>query len=210
MKNLIKNLSLLFLFLTIFSLISFAQTDEAETDKKVKPVEEYADAINKFVEKEGKPHLVIADISDYKESEKPLWKKFASEAVFEKSRETGEVYKVAYIWQKAGKPVAVNITYSSPSGDWAQFVVYYFRADGSIAKIDSRLNTFYGNVSALRTFLYDAKGNLLEKTSEFLDLESQKPFDPKDRNFSDREVKIYKSVKNLPFANLLKNPVKKK
>ncbi len=181
-----------------------------QTNKQIKQIEEYAKTIDKFVKKEDKPHLVIADISDYNESQKPIWKKYNSEKAFEKARETNEAYTIAYIWKKAGKPVAVNFTYSSPSGDWAQFVLYTFRADGSIAKIDSRLNTFYGDASVLRIFYFDAKGKKLKETVKYQDLQSEKEFNPKDREIYDQDVKIYKNVKNLPFTKLLRNPIKKK
>ena len=216
MKNPTGKLTLILLIIVIFNCLSFAQTSKPETAKKdaqteklVKPIEDYAKSIADFVEKQGKPHLVIADVSDYIEGNKPVWKKFASEDEFEKSRDTNEVYTFAYIWQKDGKTVAVNFTYSSPSGDWAQFVLNTYRADGSLAKVDSRLNTFYGDATILRTFYFDAKGKKLKETVKYLDLQSDETFDPKTRDFFDSEVDIYKTVSNLPFANLLKTSVKK-
>ncbi len=217
MKNLIQKTTLFLIVLIISSCLSFAQANKIKTAKKdvqteklVKPIEDYVETIADFVEKQGKPHLVIADVSDYIESNKPVWKKFASEDEFEKSRDTNEVYTFAYIWQKDGKTVAVNFTYSSPSGDWAQFVLNTYRADGSLAKVDSRLNTFYGDATILRTFYFDAKGKKLKETVKYLDLQSDETFDPKTRDFFDSEVEIYKTVRNLPFANLLKTSVKKK
>lgn len=217
MKNPPGKLTLILLILLIFNCLSFAQANKLETAKRVeqteklvKPVEDYAKTIADFVEKTGKPHLIIADVSDYNEAEKPLWKKFASEDEFEKARETTEAYTIAYIWQKDGKTVAVNFTYSSPSGDWAQFVLNTYRADGTLAKIDSRLNTFYGDATILRTFYFDAKGKKLKETVKYQDLQSDETFDPKTREFYDQDVKIYKTVNALPFANLLKSHVKKK
>jgi hypothetical protein len=217
MINPMTKLIFILSLLVIFSSLIFAQTNKIgtskrvkQTDKQIKPIEDYAATIDKFVKKEGKPHLIIADISDYNESEKPVWKKYNSEKTLEKARETTEAYTIAYIWKKSGKPVAVNLTLSSPSGDWAQFVLYYFRADGSLAKIDSRLNTFYGDASILKTFYFDAKGKKLKESVKYQDLQSEKTFDPKDREFYDQEVDVYKNVKSLPFAKLLTNTTKKK
>src|SRR5688572_13370122 len=171
MKNLVQKTTLFLIVLIISSYLSFAQANKLETakrveqtDKLVKPVEDYAETIADFIEKADKPHLIIADISDYTEAKKPVWKKFASEDEFEKARETTEAYTIAYIWQRNGKTVVVNFTYSSPSGDWAQFVLNTYRADGTLAKIDSRLNTFYGDATILRTFYFDAKGKKLKET----------------------------------------------
>ncbi len=217
MKNPPGKLTLILLILLIFSCLTFAQTNKietaeksAQTDKLVKPIEDYAKTIADFVEKVGKQHLVIADASDYNEAKKPVWKKFASEDEFEKARETTEAYTIAYVWQRSGKTVAVNFTYSSPSGDWAHFVLCVYRADGTLAKVDSRLNTFYGDATILRTFYFDAKGKKLKETVKYQDLQSDEIFDPKTRDFYDQDVKIYKTVSTLPFANLLKSRVKKK
>lgn len=216
MKSSIKKFAFIVLVSVFLSSHAFAQNKiettkrVQETDEKLKPVEEYADSVGKFVEKEKSPHLVFADFSDYNENSKPLWKKFNSEAEFEKYRENNESYTIAYVWQKNGKTVAANITFSSPSGDWAQFVLYIFRENGTIAKIDSTLNTFYGDATVLRNFFYDEKGNLLKETSKFQDLQSEEIFDPKERDFYDREVEVFKNVSNLPFAKLLKTSVKKK
>jgi hypothetical protein len=35
----------------------------------------------------------------------------------------------------------------SPSGDWAHFIMYYFREDGTLAKIQSQLNTTWPTIS---------------------------------------------------------------
>jgi hypothetical protein len=217
MKNPTKNLTLILLILLIFNSMIFAQANKIktaervkQTNNQIKTVEVYAKTIDKFVKKEGKPHLVIADMSDYNESQKPIWKSYNSERAFEEARETSEAYTIAYVWKKNGKPVAVNFTLSSPSGDWAQFVLYIFRADGTLAKIDSTLNTFYGDASILRTFYFDEKAKKLKETVKYKDLQTEKNFDPKERDFYDQEVEIYKNAKNLPFAKLLKTPVRKK
>ncbi len=217
MKNSIKFLTFIFSALIFFNVLILAQNNKietakrvAQTDKLVKPIEDYVKTIEDFVEKQGKKHPLIADVSDYTKSKKPIWKKFASEDEFEKAREAEEVYTIAYIWQKNGKTVAVNFTYSSPSGDWVQFVLGTYRADGTLAKVDARLNTFYGDASVLRTFYFDAKGKKLKETVKYQDLQSDETFDPKTRDFYDQEVEIYKTVNTLPFANLLKSRVKKK
>lgn len=203
--------------LVFFGYTARAQANETETAKRVEqtekllePVEKYVAAIEAFIEKEDKPHLVVADVSDYNESEKPLWRKYDSEEDFEKARAANEAYTVAYIWRKAGRPVAVNLTLSSPSGDWAQFVLYIFRADGSLAKADSTLNTFYGDATVRRTYWFDEQGKLLKETVSYEDLESRKPFDPKSRDFFDQETELYKNAGQLPFAELLTRKPKSK
>src|ERR1700680_717865 len=45
-----------------------------------------------------------------------------------------------YVWRKDGKVVAAEFSFTSSSGDWYHYVSYYFRADGTLAKIHAQLN----------------------------------------------------------------------
>lgn len=178
------------------------EKNSVDSDGQVKQIEAYAKTIQAFVEKEQKPHLVIADVADYNNAEKAIWKMFKSEEEFEEARETEEAYEIAYIWKKDGKIVAANFTYSSPSGDWAQYVYYVFREDGSTARADRELRTFLGDIIVNRIHIYDEAGKLLKETKTFRDLATQEPVKANE-NFQDIDVDIYKNVKNLPFASML-------
>ena len=196
------------LFLGISNV--FAQANKIETAKRVeqtnklaKPIEDYAKTIEDFVEKEGKPHLVIADVSDYSKDENPVWKKYASETEFEKARETEEAYTIAYIWKKDSKIVQVNFTYSSPSGDWVEYYFQTYRADGSLAKLDRELRTFMGDIIVNRIQIYDETGKLIKETKNYRNLDTKKTIKPTD-NYQDVEAgQTYLQINKLPFANLL-------
>lgn len=162
-------------------------------------VEAYVASVNAFAEKEGEPHVIFADVSDYNEGSKAVWKKYDSLKDFENSREEEESYTIAFVWKKEDKIVAVNFTYSSPSGDWAHYVEYVFRPDGSAAGVRKELRTFLGDLIVIRTTLFDEKGVELKSTKEFLDLESEKPVKPTD-SFQDIDVPLYKKTADLPFA----------
>ncbi len=179
-----------------------AQNPSVE-DPALTAVRDYVKSVSEFSNKQGSPHLIIADVSDYNENSKPVWKKYVSEEELENSREEEESYTLAYIWFQDEIPVAVNFTYSSPSGDWALYVEYAFRKDGSAAGIRRELRTFQGNIIVTRISLLDENGKVLKETKEFTDLETQKPV-PATTNFADMEVDIYKTVKEIPFASMLK------
>ena len=187
--------------LVIAQAACLAQNPPAE-DPSVTAVREYVKTAADYAEKQGSPHLIVADISDYNQGSKPVWKKYASAEEFENSREEEESYTTAYVWFQENVPVAVNFTYSSPSGDWALYVEYVFRVDGSVAGIRRELRTFQGDVIVVKNYLFDEKGKKLKETTEFFDLESEKPIPPK-KDFADMEVDLYKSVKELPFAEVL-------
>lgn len=170
----------------------------------LKDTEAYVASVRAFAEKEGEPHLILADVSDYNEGSKPVWKRYGSLQEFENAREEEESYTVAFIWRQNGKPVAVNFTYSSPSGDWAHYVEYVFRADGSAAAVRRELRTFMGDLIVIRSALYDEKGTELKATAEYQDLETQKPV-AKPKDFQDVDVPVYKKTSELPFFSVARD-----
>ncbi|MDT7602866.1 MAG: hypothetical protein QOF61_863, partial [Acidobacteriota bacterium] len=86
------------------------------------------------------------------------------------------------------------------------FILYYFRADGTLAKIESTLNTFYGHVTARREKHFDASGKLLRQTEHFYKLGTTRkepnPYGEPDK-FIDEPTPLYKRVSDLPFSHLL-------
>ncbi|NNF00105.1 MAG: hypothetical protein HKN25_13875 [Pyrinomonadaceae bacterium] len=166
----------------------------------VSSIDAYAKTVDEFVGQKDGPDTVIADISDFEKDTKAEWKKFNSREEFEKS-ETNS-YETAFVWNKNGNPISTNITYSSPSGDWAQYVFYIFREDGSVAKATRELRTFMGDIIVIRKYYYDKSGALLKETRQFKDLETKK-FIKAPKSFEDIDVDIYKSSGELPFASML-------
>lgn len=165
-------------------------------------VQAYVKEAREFVEKQGEPHLIFADVSDYNEGAKPVWRKYASMVDFQNAGEEAESYTVAYVWLKEGKVIGVNFTYSSPSGDWAHYAEHVFRPDGSVAEIRKELRTFMGDVIVIRTTVFDPSGKELKVSKEFLDLNTQKPVAPTE-NFQDVDVPVYKKASDLPFVSEL-------
>ena len=105
------------------------------------------------------------------------------------------------VWTRDGKVVLAFFGFTSGSGDWYHFIKYYYREDGTLAKIQARLNTFYGNVSVLRDRYYDTNGKLLKSTRRYLDLQTHKPV--KKANFHDDPVPMFSNTSALPFYRLL-------
>jgi hypothetical protein len=205
-----KKFGLLAFLIVIFSLLVSAQTNKKA---EIKLIDAYSKTVDAFVKKYKSPHLVFADVSDYETNSKPKWKKFASEKALEKFRETTETYSIAYNWQKNGKITKSNFTLFSPSGDWAQYVYHYFREDGTLAKAESEMRTFNGDLIVIQDFYFDAKGKLLKKTVKYLDLQTEKPIKPtkefleNNAGFVD-DVEYFKRTSKLPFASLLRKKQK--
>lgn len=196
----------IFVFFFVICAFSFLPV-AAQTNKnaEIKRINAYVKTVDALVKRYKNPQLIFADISDYNDDSKSKWRKFASEKTLEKFRETNETYTIAYNWRKNGKLVQSTFTLFSPSGDWAQYDYYYFRENGTIAKTSSELRTFYGDLIVLRNFYFDGKGKLLRQTTQYRDLRTKKPVKkPKGEDYQNSDVKIYKSVRQMPFANLIK------
>jgi hypothetical protein len=194
-----------FFFFVIFALSILPVAAQTSKNAELKRINAYVKTLDTFV-KNRKPHVIVADTSDYNEGSAPKWQKFASEKALEKFRdEERETYGIAYNWLKNGRLVQSNFTLFSPSGDWAQYDYHYFRANGTIAKIASELRTFYGDLIVLRDFYFDGQGRLLRQTIRYRDLNTKKPVKkPNDGDFQSTDVTVYKTVRRLPFARLIK------
>ena len=105
------------------------------------------------------------------------------------------------VWTRDGKVVLAFFGFTSGSGDWYHFIKYYYREDGTLAKIQARLNTFAGNVSVLRDRYYDTNGKLLKSTRRYLDLQTHKPV--KKADFHDDPIPMFSNTSALPFYRLL-------
>lgn len=190
----LRSLAVLLLVLVAFGSSASAQkTEEKRIDRYVESIEAIATAAKK-------PHLIYADTSAYEDRlSKPSWVKFVSTEALEKYREEKqETYSVAYIWKKDGKMVLVRFTLFSPSGDWAQYDTHYFRADGSIAKSESELRTFYGDFVLKRTKWYNVAGRQIASTRAYFDIQTNKPIS-KPKEGYESEVVWYKKLRELPF-----------
>lgn len=198
-----------FVFFFVIFAFSFLPI-AAQTNKKaeIKRIEAYCKTVDAFTKRYKNPQLIYADTSDENES-KPKWRRFASEKVLENFREKTETYTIAYNWLQRGKIIKSNFTLFSSSGDWAQYVYHYFRKDGTLAKAESEMRTFNGDLIIIQDFYFDRNGRLLSKTTKYLDLQTIKPIKPtkeflENKGDFSNDVEYFKMTGKLPFARLLK------
>jgi hypothetical protein len=112
---------------------------------------------------------------------------------------------VANLFLKDGKPIVAAFTLSSESGDWTLFATYYFRRDGTLAKMHELLNTFYGNASVIRETFLTCSGSVVAQSVEHLDLKTKKKKRP-DPDFINETSPLFKRIESLPFFDLLARP----
>lgn len=206
-----RNYSSLFNITLISLIISFVSQSPAfsQTGRKteIKQIDAYVKSLNFTAKQKPEPDLIYADVSDY-DKQKPRWKRFSSTSSLEKFRTETDIYNSANNWRKSGNVVLSVVTLSSPSGDWAKYLYMYFRNDGTLAKSESELRTFYGDFVAKQNFYFDRKGRLIKKTLKYFDLATGKLTKPDRANLADNLSFInndnyYKKVTDLPFADLI-------
>ncbi len=186
-------------------MAAFSQT---VSSSEIKTIDAYCKNIDAIQKKRKLPDLVFADTSSgYEKNEKPAWRKFASTKALDKFRDTSETYTVGYNWLKKGKIVLSDFTFSSPSGDWAEYIYSYYRDDGTLAKAKIDYRTFMGDIMVLQNLYFKKSGELLKKTVKYQDLTTHKPKQVTEDSFDSsilKEVKYHKTTRTLPFAQLLK------
>jgi hypothetical protein len=188
--------SLLIIIVTCSGAVS-----QSPKPDSVASISSYAAAIERLTISKSK-RRIFADVSSGYENGPEDWKEFRSERERKKAETEANMNQTAAVWSKNGKPVVTKIALTSPSGDWAHLINYYYREDGTLAKIQAQLNTFYGDVSVVREQYFQSSGKVIRSTTRYLDLQTRKPV-RKPKDFFDQEVPVYKTVSALPFAKLL-------
>lgn len=191
------------LMLTALCVLLPAMSHRAMAQQKseITQIDTYAAQVDRFIRRNPKSLRYFGKVSSVDENA-ARWSEFRTDAEMEKAGTGDNLNERALIWAIDGKLAGADFNFTSPSGDWVHLINYYFRKDGSLAKIDARLNTFYGELSVVRLQYFNAKGVLLKSTRKYLDLNTRKPKKP-GGDFLDRDVPVYPNVRALPFHKLL-------
>lgn len=165
-------------------------------------IEAYTKQLDAYTKRNARAARLFGDARAYETGdETALWKEFKTKRALQRA----EVYSAATAWTAStGELAVVNLDLTSPSGDWAQFNSYYYRSDGSLARLRAELRTFLGDAIIIRDRFYDSKGKLLQEKTRHLDLQTRKPKKIKEGEFMDMPPEVYAKTSALPFYSLLK------
>ncbi len=143
---------------------------------------------------------------------KGRWVEFKREPDLNAAIKADHVFDIAQVWSREDGAIAVSMRLSSGSGDWFHFVEYCFRADGTLARLNSTLNTFnavdkdpekdVSGASRRRDRYFDASGKQIKVKKRVLDLQTKRP--APSLQVMDDEEPIYKTAAALPFSALMK------
>jgi hypothetical protein len=189
---------------SLLVLVAFAAGQERKTAPPQTPwteINSSANSLEQFSKHSLKTRRLFGNTAG-NDDQQDHWRAFKTARQLEQAG----LDESAYVWLKDNKPVVAKLAFTSSSGDWFHFVTYYFRDDGSLAKIHAQLNTFAsagGGVSVVREKFYDANGKLLHESTRYLDMKTQRP--RKRTDFMDQPIPVYKTVREAPFAKLLRS-----
>lgn len=191
----------------IICVAALATASSAFSQRKSNPseiakIEVYVNEIDVYAKRNPKAGRIFANVASGIEGEPDKWREFKTEAERYNADSGDNLNDNATVWLKSGKVVVAYCMFQSPSRDWAHYVTYYFRSDGTLAKIISRLNTFYGDISVIREKSYDVNGKLLKTSVQYLDMKTKRKKKP-GSNFIDEPIPMYRRSRNLPFIHLL-------
>ncbi|HEX8747494.1 MAG TPA: hypothetical protein VF717_09865 [Pyrinomonadaceae bacterium] len=172
----------------------------------VASIEIYARGLDGYIRRNSRAARHFADTGSYVSDNAPArWQEFRTKAALDNAWQNGSTYTSSNVWfNQTGEPVVALFTFSSPSGDWAQYMTNYYRRDGTLAKSSAELRTFMGDIIRINNRFYDDKGKLLREQTRFLDLTTRRPKRVKKDEFMDMEAPLYASTSALPFYRLLK------
>ncbi len=175
---------------------------------EVKEIDTYCDSLFQTSLENKEPSLVVADVSDMSEGEKPRWQKFASVEEHEKFRENvNETYFISYNWEKNSKIVVTTFTIFSPSGDWSKFVDSCYREDGSLARAKIVFSTFYGDFRMKNSIYFNQSGKVLSDEKEYVNFDNE-PMAVDKSSISDNPALLdkdyFKKVSLLPYYKSIK------
>jgi len=126
-----------------------------------------------------------------------------------RARENVYLEDAADVWMKNGKPVVAEWNSETNSGDWSKFVQYYFRDDGTLAKMRTTFAGFMvlsdhgGRIVQER--IYNSKGKLLQKRLHCFELEKKHRAVKCSGDYSNYDGTYYRRAQNLEFYGLLKS-----
>jgi len=194
--------ALLCLLAVIPQVVAQKKKANKQPTPQLAALETYCREVDSFIKRSKTHARIFANVASGVERIPDQWQEFNTENERQAADNGENLNENAYVWIRNGNLVGANFTFQSPSRDWVQFVMYYFREDGTLAATKETFNTFNGNMSVDRERVYDARGKLLRSSVKYSDLQTGRARKA-GKDFADEEATVYRSVQSLPFYGLL-------
>ena len=113
----------------------------------------------------------------------------------------------ASVWLSQGRIVGANFTFRRESRDWIQSAMYYYREDGTLARINAQLKMFHDEMTFIREQFYDRKGVLIAGSTTTCSLKTGRAKKPDD-DFVPNPLPVYETTDRLPFYQALRKGIR--
>ncbi len=175
--------ALIISFAAAFTIVPAAASEKSAIEAIRK-----AYGVCRAAERAAKPSKAFAVYTDDNYSKPPRWvKRRPAKAM---------VVEELAVFRRGKRIRAARLMRTSPSGDWAQYLSYCYRADGTLAFVLAELRSFLGDVRVVDRLYYGAGGRRLRKTRRVFDLKTKKRITGK-RDFQERDTLILKTTRAL-------------
>jgi hypothetical protein len=170
-------------------------------------IDAFCDPLAKHAQQKENVPAIFADVSDPQADKTEHWLRIKDKDELDRRAKANGLYTQAFVWRQE-HGTFVSMFFTSPSGDWGEYVDHCFRQNGSLARTEATLNTFNAYrdddpdapVSRIRTRYFDSAGRQIRSRKRVIDIKTRKPL---KATFQDDEETFFKSVGKLPFAGLL-------
>ncbi len=172
---------------------------QSKLHAQIVAIEKYCKEIDANKKEKSIVRKTFATIDSGKKGTRKVWLEFKNDKAREQA-DTGEnLNENAFVWVRKNKIVAATFTFQDASRKWVHFGFYYFRPDGTLAKLDEELDR--DKIKLVRKSYFSEEKKNIAGASNYFDGTTKLPTAPK--NFGDRRIPVYKSVNDLPFYKLL-------
>jgi hypothetical protein len=165
-----------------------------QTSSRIVAVEKYTDELDNYARLNPQSRRLFSNTSD---PQTGSWQEVGNETEVESKA-------LAVAWMKNGKAVIVLISSKSPQSN--QKVTYYFRDNGTLAKVHSEFSNNVNNMQSLRDRSYDPKAFLVRDFSYCTDMVTGMQRPCGDAEVVEKAIPLYMRSTELPFYAQLKKP----
>ena len=191
----------------------------ALNSRSLNSIEAYAKSLEAFKKRNPNRARIFGNLISLNQATYPIphdapryWEEFPTRKARESEslkRPDLSAYDGAEVWIRNGKVVLVQVEPDRYSGWSARTVTYYFRDDGSLAKIRFEFGIDGIDGEVVKGTFYDVKGSVLQTRMQCVITErGRRRIVNCSRMLSqsdDDAPPVYRRVEELPFINLLKD-----
>jgi len=165
-----------------------------QTASRIVSVEKYTDELDEYAARNPQARRFFTNTS---EDQTGSWQEVGGE---------GEIANKAsaIVWMKDDKAVIALLTGKTPQT--SRKVTYYFRNNGTLAKVHSELSINTSNMQSSRDRSYDPKAFLVRDFSYCNDAVSGQQRPCNDAETLEKTIPLYMRSTELPFHAQLKKP----